>query len=149
MINKLLPPTIDNNYKGNKIALWFFYLITAVTVVRSCIHMLKHDGGAQSIATIPLDSYTDAGAATVILIFAYWGLSQLMFGLIQVIVAFRYKSLIPLMYLMLIIEWGGRFVISLFKTIETTGQAPGGIGNKVLPIICLIMLFLSINDSKK
>jgi len=145
MFNKILPDTIDNTYKGNKIALWFFYLITVVTVVRSCIHIFKYDGGAQSIATIPLDTFTEGGAAVVILIFAYWGLSQLMFGIVQVIVAFKYKSLIPLMYLMLVIEWVGRFVISLFKTIETTGQAPGGIGNMVLPFVCLAMFFLSIN----
>ena len=144
MFHKILPPIIDDNYKGNKIALWFFYLITAVTVVRSCIHIFKYDGGAQSIATIPLDTFTEGGAAVVILIFAYWGLSQLMFGIIQVIVALKYKSLIPLMYLMLVFEWAGRFVISSFKPIETTGQAPGGIGNMVLPIICLILFFLSI-----
>jgi len=133
MLQKILPTTIDNNYKGNKIALWFFYFITAVTVVRSLIHMFKHDGGAQSIATIPLDTFTEPGAAVIILIFAYWGLSQLMFGIVQVIVAIRYKSLIPLMYLMLVLEWAARFLISLYKPIETVGQAPGGIGNMVLP----------------
>lgn len=146
MLKKIFPVHYDNAFPGRKISLWFFYLITAVTIIRSCIHIFKSDGGAQSIATIPLDTYTDAGAATVILIFAYWGLSQLMVGLIQLIVAFRYKSLIPLMYLILIIEWGGRFVISLFKTIETTGQAPGDIGNMILPIVCLVMFFLSINE---
>lgn len=146
MLQKILPPVIDNNYKGNKIALWFFYLITAVTVIRSCIHIFKDDGGAQSIATIPLDTFTETGADVVIMIFAYWGLSQLMFGIIQVIVAVRYKSLIPLMFLMLVIEWSGRFVISLFKTIETTGQAPGGIGNQIFPILCLVMFFLSISE---
>lgn len=143
MINKILPNVADNNYRGKKIALWFFYLITAITVVRSCIHIFKHDGGAQSIATIPLDTYTDAGAATVILIFSYWGLSQLMFGLIQVIVAFKYKSLIPLMYLFLFFEYVSRFGISFFKPIETTEQAPGGIANFVLPFVCLLMFFLS------
>ena len=146
MLQKILPPTIDNNYKGNKIALWFFSLITAMTVIRSLIHMFKHDGGAQSIATIPLDTFTESGAAVVILIFAYWGLSQLMFGIIQVIVAFRYKSLIPLMYLMLVLEWGARFLISLYKPIETVGQAPGGIGNMVLPFVCLVMFFLSLSQ---
>ena len=148
-MNKILPHIVDNTFRGRKVALWFFYLITLVTVIRSCIHIFKDDGGAQSIATIPLDTFTDAGASSVIFIFAYWGLSQLMFGLIQVMVAFKYKSLIPLMYLMLVIEYGGRFIISLFRTIQTTGQAPGGIGNKVLPIICLVMFFLSCNESKK
>ena len=103
--------------------------------------MFKHDGGAQSIATIPLDTFTEPGAAVVILIFAYWGLSQLMFGIIQVIVAFRYKSLIPLMYLMLFLEWVSRFMLSMYKPIETAGQAPGGIGNMVLPFVCLGMFF--------
>ena len=147
MLQRILPTTIDNNYKGNKIALWFFYLITAVTVVRSLIHMFKHDGGAQSIATIPLDTFTETGAAVVILIFAYWGLSQLMFGIIQVIVAIRYKSLIPLMYLMLVLEWATRFLLSMYKPIETVGQAPGGIGNMVLPFVCLVMFFLSVKGN--
>ena len=149
MINRILPSVVDNKYGGHKIALWFFYLITAVTIVRSLIHILKDDGGAQSIATIPLDTYTHAGAATVILIFSYWGLSQLMIGIIQLIVAIKYKSLIPLIYLMLILEWGGRFLIGLWKPIETVGQAPGGIGNIVLPIVCLMMFFLSIYEIKK
>ena len=149
MINKILPNIVDNNYRGNKIALWFFYLITAMTVVRSCIHIFKHDGGAQSIATIPLDTYTNGGAEAVIFIFAYWGLSQLLFGILYVIVAMKYKSLIPLMYLSLLVEYGGRFIISLFKSLETVGQAPGGVGNYVLPIVCLIMFFLSINETKK
>ncbi|MFT6807535.1 MAG: hypothetical protein ACJA01_000755 [Saprospiraceae bacterium] len=140
----ILPIVVNNNYRGQKIALWFFYLITAVTVVRSCIHMFKSDGGAQSIGAIPLDTYSDGAAGVVIGIFAYWGLSQLMFGIMQVIVALKYKSLIPLMYLMLILEWAGRFVLGMYKPIETVGQAPGGIGNMVLPFVCLIMFFLSI-----
>lgn len=148
-MDKILPHIVDNTFRGRKVALWFFYLITLITVIRSCIHIFKDDGGAQSIATIPLYTFTDAGATSVIFIFAYLGLSQLMFGIIQVIVAFKYKSLIPLMYLMLVIEYGGRFFISFFRTIHTTGQAPGGIGNKVLPIICLVMFFLSCNESKK
>lgn len=147
-MNRILPSSVDNTYLGNKIALWFFYLITMVTIIRSCIHIFKDDGGAQSIATIPLDTYTEAGAGTVILIFAYWGLSQLMFGMMQIIVALKYKSLIPLMYLFLIFEYTGRFCISLLKTIETTGQAPAGVANYVAPIIFLVMFFLSIQHSR-
>jgi hypothetical protein len=142
-MNKVLPEIIDNTFKGNKIALWFFYLISIVTIVRSCIHIFKDDGGAQSIATIPLDTYTNGGADAVIFIFAYWGLSQLMFGLLQGIVALKYKGLIPLIYLFLLFEYVARFGISLFKSIETTGQAPGGVANYVLPLLFIIMFFLS------
>ena len=144
MWNKVLPEFVDNNYRGHKIALWFFYLVTVVTIVRSCIHIFKNDGGAQSIATIPLDNYTIGGAQAVIFIFAYWGLSQLMIGLLQGIVALKYKSLIPLMYVFLFFEYICRIGISFFKSLETTGQAPAGIANLVLPIVCLIMFLLSI-----
>lgn len=143
MLDKILPATIDNTYRGNRVALIVFYLLTFITVVRSCIHIFKFDGGAQSIATIPLDTFTHGGAAVVILIFAYWGLSQLLFGLLAVIVALRYKSLVPLMYAFFIAEYVGRFAISIFKSIETTGTAPGGVINYILPPLLLVMLLLA------
>ena len=144
MLEKLLPNTIDNQYKGNKIALYFFYLITVVTIVRSCIHMLKDDGGAQSIATIPLDSYSENAAAVVILIFSLWGLSQLLMGIFYAIVAVKYKSLIPLMYVFLFLEYTIRIGLGSMKPIVTTGQAPGGIANLVFPPLTLVLFFLSL-----
>ena len=86
-INLILPEIIDNTYRGRKIALWFFYLITIITIVRSLIHTFSADGGAQSIATIPLDTYSNEAARTVILIFSFWGLSQLIMGIFYTLVA--------------------------------------------------------------
>lgn len=34
-LSLLLPKKIDNIFLGNKVALWFFYLLTAVTLRRS------------------------------------------------------------------------------------------------------------------
>ena len=39
------------------------------------------DGGAQSIAKLPLDTFTQNGADTVVSLFSLWGLSQLLSGL--------------------------------------------------------------------
>ena len=66
MITKIFPKTIDNTYKGYKLALYFFYAITAVTLVRSLIHILAFDGGAQSIATIPVNQYPKDAASTIV-----------------------------------------------------------------------------------
>ena len=60
---KLLPDVIDNQYHGMKIAKYAFWLILAATIVRSLIHIFAADGGAQTIATIPLDSYPAEAAA--------------------------------------------------------------------------------------
>ena len=73
-----------------------------MTVVRSLIHLLKDDGGAQSIANIPLDQYSEHAANGIIAVFSLWGLSQLIMGIFYVIIALKYKSMIPLMYIFLI-----------------------------------------------
>ena len=79
---KILPKEINNNYEGRKTALYLFYLFTIMTVARSLIHIFTPDGGAQSIATIPLSSYSTEAADVVIHIFAEWGLGFLLQSLL-------------------------------------------------------------------
>ena len=149
MMARLFPPQFDNIFPGQKIALWVFYLITVVTLWRSQHHIFAADGGAQSIATIPLDSYSDGAVATIIAIFAQWGLIQLLLGMLMLLAAVRYKSMVPLMWLILLMEWIGRGWIGQFKPVETIETAPGQIGNLVIPIIALVMLILSLVPPKK
>ena len=54
MLEKMFPKQLNNDYAGSLIARWVFVLLTAVTLVRSLIHIFSPDGGAQSIATIPI-----------------------------------------------------------------------------------------------
>ena len=145
---KVLPEEITNNYEGRKIALYFFYLFTILTVVRSLIHMCAPDGGAQTIATIPLNTFTNEGASTVILIFSLWGLSQLIMGIFYVIVSWRYKSLIPLMYLFIFIEYLMRLILGALKPIKTSGTAPGAIINFIFPPLVIILFLLALNSRK-
>ncbi|SDB50758.1 hypothetical protein SAMN03097699_1790 [Flavobacteriaceae bacterium MAR_2010_188] len=145
----ILPKTIDNSYQGKNIAKYLFYLLTVITVVRSGIHMLSADGGAQSIATIPLDSYSEQASQSVILIFALWGLSQLIMGIFYVIVALRYKSLIPLMYVFIFMEYTMRVILGYIKPIVTEGTAPGSIGNYIMIPLAIVLFLVSINKNKK
>jgi len=149
MITRLFPTQFDNVFPGQKIALWVFYVLTAVTLWRSQHHVFAADGGAQSIATIPLDSYVQGGANTVITIFALWGLAQLGMAIIMLIASIRYKSMIPLLWLLIVLEYAGRLVVGMFKPIETIGTAPGATANMVLPGIALLMLILSLIPPKE
>ena len=145
---KVLPKEINNNYEGQKIALYLFYFFTLMTVVRSLIHMFASDGGAQTIATIPLDTFTNEGASTVILIFSLWGLSQLIMGIFYVIVSWKYKSLIPLMYLFIFVEYLMRLILGVLKPIETSGTAPGAIINFIFPPLAIVLFLLSLNSER-
>jgi hypothetical protein len=147
-VEELLPQPITNHYRGAPVARWVFALLTVITIARSLAHILLPDGGAGSIATIPLDSFTTNGAATVVHIFALWGLSQLLFGLLYIVVLWRYQGLIPLMYLFILVEYVGRLLLAWAKPIVTDGTAPGAIGNFVLIPLALLMLALSLREEK-
>ena len=81
--------------------------------------------------------------------FAQWGLTQLMIGILYVIVICRYQSLIPLMWFFLLFEYSGRLLLEAYKPFETSGTAPGSLGNKIIPFLSLIMLILSLKKHKE
>lgn len=141
MLDLLLPKTVTNNYRGRKIALWIFTILAIVSTGRSFIHFLAPDGGAGSIAGLDLSK----GAENIIFSFGLWGLSQLLYASIQLLVAFRYKTLIPLFYLILFIETIGRMVVGAMKPpILLHGMPPGGIANYILLPLVIVMFILSL-----
>ncbi|MFO7796159.1 MAG: hypothetical protein ACQERB_12070 [Promethearchaeati archaeon] len=147
LTSKILPEKAENDYKGYKVAEIIFLILTIVTIIRSLIHFLAPDGGAGSIATIDLGV---EGAEIIISIFALWGSSQLLMAIIYLIVFFRYKNLIPLMYILIIAEYIMRIIVGLIKPFETTGIAPGAVWNYIAIPLALMMFLLSIlePDSK-
>lgn len=149
-LKNLFPRQITNVFPGSKVALWGFYLFTVLTLWRSQHHIFSSDGGAQSIATIPIDRYSDSAASTIIGMFALWGLSQLIIGLIYLVAAIRYRSMIPLLFLLSLFEYLMRAIyIPAYKSIETVGTAPGAAGNLPFVIFSFAMLVLSVWSRKK
>lgn len=147
-IANLFPKHVDNHYRGHAIAKWAFILLAIITIVRSLIHMFAADGGAQSIATIALDTFTPAGADTAVTLFALWGVSQLIIGLLYVIVIWRYRALIPLMYLGMLVEYAMRLAIHFYKPgVATVGTAPGSVGDYLMIPIAIILLWLSLREA--
>jgi len=149
VFENLFPKTVTNNYRGAPIAKWVFVAMTVLTIGRSLAHVFLPDGGAQSIATIPLDAFSPKASDVIIGMFAQWGLTQLMFGLVYVLVIWRYQSLIPLMWVFILLEWSGRLLLGFYKPFETVGQAPGGIGNMIFPVLAVIMLALLLKEQKE
>jgi hypothetical protein len=146
LLRKLLPEKAENAYDGYKIAEITFLIIAIFTVIRSLIHFLAPDGGAESIATINLNV---EGGNVIVGVFALWGVSQLIMGIVFLVVFFRYKNLISFMYVLIIIEYIMRIGVGIVKPFETTGIAPGAVGNYIIIPLAVIMLFLSILQPNK
>ncbi len=150
MFSRLFPARADNGYHGHPAALWVFAALTAVSLWRSLHHVLAPDGGAQSIASIALDSFPPGAAATVVAVFALWGISQLVLALFYTVVLWRYRALVPLMYGLMMVEYALRAALPLFKEgVEKTATAPGEVANLVLIALLPVMFALSIWNPKQ
>ena len=142
----LLPAQIDNTVRGMKLPFYVFAVYTIVSIVRSCIHLLSPDGGAGSIAGMDLSV---AGADGIIFAFALWGSSQLLFSLIQLLVVIRYRSLVPFMYLMLILEVLLRELVGKMKPVTFAHTPPGALGNQLVLPLAALMLGVALWSANK
>lgn len=145
-IKVIFPEKADNSYSGSKAAAIVFLLIAIIGTVRSCIHFLAPDGGAGSIAGMDLSV---AGAEGIIFAFSLWGSAQLLYAIIQLVIFFRYKSLIPFMYLLIIIETFMRMIIGHMKPVHFAHTPPGQISNYIMIPLCIIMFILSVKGCKE
>lgn len=149
VLETLFPKTVDNVFPGPKLALWVFNVLTTVVICRSLVHILKDDGGAQSIASVPLDEMTEDGKAAVISIFAQWGLSQLVTALLFLVSCVRYRSLIPLMCLIFIAENIGRGLVGSIKPLPTEHSPPGAVGSIVFFLAACGILVAALHPSPR
>jgi len=98
----LLPPSTNAAYRGHPAAVWFLLLTGVLSIIPGCIHYFLPDGGAGVIAGIDLSTR----ATTIIAVFAWLGALQIPHGIAQVIIGARYRPLVPLFLLLVIIERG-------------------------------------------
>lgn len=124
-----------------------FFVISIITIIRSLIHIISPDGGAGSIAGIPLSQYSMEASQTIIFMFALWGISQLIIGLFYIYVLIIKPNLIPIMLLSLTLEYSLRLIIGQLKPILTTHTAPGAYGNYIMIPLSIILFLLSIKKT--
>lgn len=144
MLNQLLPRQADHHYQGHKLALWLFGALMVLKTVISINSMINGDVVASSADGIPLDTYPAGAAATIVSLFALSGLRQLTFCLIGLVVLVRYRTLVPLMFALLLLEHAGRQVILQVLPISRTDRPPGAMVTMVLLAITVVGLGLSM-----
>ena len=144
MFDRLLPRSIDNTYRGFRVALWIFgaLLLLRITMSVNCIF------NGYSVATtadgIPLDSFTPAARQHVVYLFAAWGLAQLVISLIGVLAVIRYRSVVPFMFALLLIELLSRKLIGRFIPTVSSASAPAPYVNLTLLTLMVAGLVLSL-----
>jgi hypothetical protein len=137
-------PSKRNQYEGYTVIVVITALLAVVSTARSLVHILFPDGGASVIAGMDLSGPLQS---VVIFTFAWTGLYQLIFAIVQWIVLIRYREFLPLILLLIFFEQVLLFVIPLFRPIaETvlTRTPPEAMANKLLLPATLILFLASL-----
>ena len=144
-----LPSNLNNQYKGLKIVDYGLYPIFAIYIFRSLVHFLADNSGLVGIATIkefPIFAGLDPN--NIIYLFAsLWGATQVSLTVILLILFIKYKNLIPLIYLICLMDQCFRLISGYLHPLGEQyyiNTPPGVISNIPILIYLIVMFFLSL-----
>jgi len=144
-----LPSKLNNQYKGLKIVEYGLYPIFAIYIFRSLVHFLADNSGLVGIATIkefPIFEGLDPN--NIIYLFAsLWGATQVSLTVILLILFIKYKNLIPLIYLICLMDQCFRLISGYLHPLGEQyyiNTPPGVISNIPILIYLIVMFFLSL-----
>ncbi len=141
----LLPPSTNADYRGSRLAVGFLILSAILTILPGLIHYALPDGGAGVIAHIDLTTRAD----TIIAIFAWYGAMQIPFGLLILIIALRYRSLVPLaLLLLLVMQSLSAFSAWFWKGSHGDHHPPEHYGSAIFVGLGLVFLILSLRPRR-
>ena len=150
----LFPSKLNNQYEGSKIALYGLYPIFAIYIFRSLVHFLAENSGLVGIATIKEFPIVDGLDPNIIIyLFAsLWGATQVSLTLILLILFIKYKNLIPLIYLICLLDQCFRLISGFLNPIGESyyiNTPPGIISNIPILLYLLFMFYLSLRSNIK
>jgi hypothetical protein len=116
-------------------------LLGLVNLGRGAIHLFADDGGAGRIAGIDLTRNGEA----IVMLFAVMGLDQIAWGVVDLVVALRQRSFVPIVLALALAKQAlGAVVMWLYKPLPV--PAPGKYGAVLtLPLLALA-LYLALRE---
>jgi hypothetical protein len=141
----LLPETTNAQYRGSPWSAAFLGLTGILTIGPGFIHYFLPDGGAGVIAGLDLSVHRDV----ILGVFAWMGATQIPYGIAQLIVALRYRTLTPLFLLLALAEK----ILSAVSAWITRGSIAGhhppeNYAVLIAAPLLLIFLMLSLRPRK-
>jgi len=138
-----LPPSTNAAYRGSPAAAWFLALAAVLTLAPGAIHSFAPDGGMVSIAKLDVGDR----AALVRAVFAWEGATQIALGLGMLAVALRYRPLVPLFLVLVIVE-RGLMSLQAWVLLPAAHHPPEHYASPVTVVVALLFLALSLRTRK-
>jgi hypothetical protein len=141
----ILPPSTNASYAGSPLAAYFLGLVGFLTILPGLIHTFLPDGGAGVIAGLDLSQ----NGAVIIGVFAWAGATQIVWGTTLALASLRYRSLVPPLLALLVVE---RSLIALniwlLKPSGTGHRPPEAYATLVSIPLIVLALALSLRSDR-
>ena len=144
MLGLLFPRIIDNRFRGQWLGYW---LLAPVLLLKFGIALasILTPRQANKADAIDLSSYSEAALRDAATSTALLGLLHLCIALICLLAMIRYRAMVPLIYLWLVIEFlGRRVVLELYPVERIPGPSSGSMVNLALIAMMVAGLALSV-----
>jgi xanthosine utilization system XapX-like protein len=153
MWSRLFPRVLDNHYRGHPLALW---LLVPVVLLKglmgfNCAGLnpfVDNRSIIEGVDGIPLAAFPAQAVDAITFLFSSWGLGLLLLALLALIGLLRYRSMIPLLYLLLGAEQVGRKFLTWAHPIERSvggsDITPGLVINWSLTAVLVVGFVLSL-----
>jgi hypothetical protein len=145
MLDRLFPGQFDNSFRGYRGAFWLLGLFIALKLAMSLNAIFNTVYVATGPDGLPLASYGPAASRTVLMLFALNALGQLVLALIALLALIRYRTMIPLLFLILLGEQiARRFIVSGYEIARTASGGSGAAINYGIVALLALGLLLSL-----
>ncbi len=125
MLNVLLPREAGNDFRGRRAGLWILVVVLLLLAAMSVNSIFNGHYVATKADGLPLESFSATAARIVIMFYAMWGVTQLMVVVFGLIALVRYRALVPLIFLLLVIEQVFWRVVNHVLPISRQGASGG------------------------
>jgi hypothetical protein len=137
MDNLLLPKSIDNHYHGQKLALWFFWVVVVIRAAQGVSLIINAYSIVKDADGIPLETFPVAASQSIVGMFVISGGSRLVLSALGILTFVRYRSAIPMMFALLALDQVAKELLLHIYPLYR-------VGNPIGPIVNLVLLFLTI-----
>ena len=148
MNSRFLPKCIDNQYRGHKLALWFFWVVIIIRGLQGISLILGGPSIVRDADGVPLETFPAAASQSIVAVFIVSGLSRLVLSLVGVLIFVRYRSAIPLMFAVLAFDQLGKELLLQVYPLFRVGNPIGPTVNLSLLVLTFFGLVLSITGKR-
>lgn len=157
MLTGLLPKRLDNDYRGHVLAIWLLAPLAVIKLLQGAnVAGILGTGTTrwilEGVDRVPLGRFPAEAVSHLLFLFAAWGLGIFVSGLLGMVVLFRYRAMIPLLYLLLLIEQAGRKTLStihLGRPFVSLDATPANVINLAFLLVMAVGFLLSVSVRRR